>query len=152
MPRRFRFNWFDLMVVVVVLVAAAVVFMRLGPASARPEETRRVTFTVLVARVPAAQADRMFTVGDTLYSPSGQPSAEVVNVEVRPSPIVLENSGFFREGESRYFRDVLVTAEGEAVKVQNHYELRDQPLQIGREYTLATPRTLVRGVLVDVRW
>ena len=152
MPRRFRFNWLDLLVLLVLLVGAAVVFTRLGPASSRPEDTRQVTFTVMVSRAPAEQAEGMFSVGDVLYSASGQPAAQVIRVEVRPSPIVLESGGFFREGESRYFRDVLVTATGEAVKVQNHYELRNQPLQIGRDFTLASPRTLVRGVLVDVRW
>lgn len=152
MKRRFRFNVLDVVVIAALLAVGFVVFTRLGPASTRPEETREVTFTVLVTRVPEVQARNMFAVGDTLYSPSAQPAAEIVDVTRRPSPIVLEEGGFFREGESQYFQDVLVTARGEAVKVQNHYELRGQSLQIGREFSLATPRTVVKGVVVDVQW
>ena len=152
MRQRFRFNLLDVAVILAVLAVGFVVFTRLGPGSARPQDTREVTFTVLISRVPEVQARNMVAVGDTLYSPSGQPCAEVVDVSRRPSPIVLEEAGFFREGESRYFQDVLVTARGQAVKVQNHYELRGQSLQIGRDYSLATPRTVVKGVVVDVRW
>ncbi len=152
MERRFRFNLLDVVVIVAVLAVGFVLFTRLGPGSARPEETREVTFTVLVSRLPEVQARNAFAVGDTLYSPSGQPCAEIVDVKRQPSPIVLEDGGFLREGESRYFQDVLVTARGEAVKVQNHYELRGQSLQIGRDFSLATPRAVLRGVVVDVRW
>lgn len=150
MQRKVRFNFIDLAVVVGAIVLAAVVITRLGPASVRPIETRTVTFTVLVSRVPEVQARNMFRVGDTLYSPSGQPSGEIVDVRVRPSPVVLEDSGYFREGESRYFQEVLVTARGQATKVQNHYEIRGQTLQIGRQYSLATPRAVVNGTIVDV--
>ncbi|QIA26642.1 DUF4330 domain-containing protein [Thermaerobacter sp. PB12/4term] len=152
MEKRFRFNLLDLLVIVVLLAVGFVVYTRIGPESAEPAEARDVTFTVLVSRVPEVQARNMFNVGDVLYSPSAQPAAEVVDVTMRPSPVVLEDGGFLREGESRYFRDVLVTARGRAVKVQNHYELRGQSLQIGREFSLATPRTVVKGTVVDVRW
>lgn len=148
--RRFPFNIIDVAVVLAVIVLGVVIATKLGPASVHPEETREITFSVLVSRVPEVQARNMFKVGDTLYSPSGQPSAEIVDVKITPSPIVLEDGGYFREGESRYFREVLVTARGEAVKVQNHYEIRGQSLQIGRQYSLATPRAVVNGTVVDV--
>lgn len=148
--RRFPFNFIDIAVVLGVIALGVVIATRLGPATARPAETRTVTFSVLVSRVPEVQARNMFTVGDTLFSPSGQPSAEIVDVQIRPSPIVLEDGGYFREGDSRYFQEVLVTARGQAVKVQNHYEIRGQALQIGRKYSLATPRAVVEGIVVDV--
>ncbi|MFS8639927.1 MAG: DUF4330 domain-containing protein [Symbiobacteriaceae bacterium] len=149
--RRFPFNLIDIAVVLGIVVLAVVLAMKLGPASARPQETREITFSVLVSRVPEVQARNMFSVGDTLYSPSGHPSAEIVDVQIKPSPIVLEDGGYYREGESRYFYEVLVTARGQAVKVQNHYEIRGQSLQIGRPFSLATPRAVVNGTVVDVK-
>lgn len=135
-------NIIDLMVLVIILVAAGgVYYVRFWPgrAASTRGEPRTIEAVVLVQNVRMATVN-VIKVGDKVReSKTNTFLAEVVAIDVKPSEVfVQEPDGRFVESTSTTKKDIYITLRGPGTVSENAIVLNGQEIRIGTRIAIKT--------------
>ena len=133
--KKFRLNWVDLLIVVLVigLVAGTYMKFRVSAKTSVTEPQTPITYQVLLANVRQGTVDAI-QVGDTLYDDdSGRDIGVIQSVDVSPATsLVQDTEGALHWADTDNRFDLILTVEGQGTISGNSYVInRIYSLNIG---------------------
>ncbi|MEW6770605.1 MAG: DUF4330 domain-containing protein [Bacillota bacterium] len=144
-----RLNLIDAIILLVLLMlAAGAAYKFFLPQSTTPPTL--VKFTVLVPAVPPETA-RMVKAGDRLVAGASYVPVTIKEVVSEPA-LSTETDAHGRKVVARdpYFKDLLVTLEGQVPITTAQIKLGAQEIRAGREYYVKTLTYELKGTIIKV--
>ncbi len=151
---KFRLNWVDLLIVVLVigLVAGTYMKFRVSDKTSVAEPQTPITYQVLLANVRQGTVDAI-QVGDTLYDDdSGRDIGVIQAVDVSPATsLVQDTEGALHWADTDNRFDLILTVEGKGTVSGNSYVInRIYSLNVGSFRQFYTKYSTWQGRIWDI--
>lgn len=151
---KFRLNWVDLLIVVLVigLVAGTYMKFRVSDKTSVAEPQTPITYQVLLANVRQGTVDAI-QVGDTLYDDdSGRDIGVIQSVDVSPATsLVQDTEGALHWADTDNRFDLILTVEGKGTVSGNSYVInRIYSLNVGSFRQFYTKYSTWQGRIWDI--
>ncbi|ACX53053.1 hypothetical protein Adeg_1974 [Ammonifex degensii KC4] len=142
-------NVLDLfLILLALLVVGGLTYKLLLPRSS--VAPTKVTFVVRVPAVPPETA-RMVQVGDRMVAGAEYTGVKVIDVKVEPALTTETNSqGQKVLARDPYFKDVIVTLQGETPLTSAAIRMGNQEIRAGREYYVKSLTYELKGTIIKV--
>ena len=151
---KFRLNWVDLLIVVLVigLVAGTYMKFRVSDKTSVAEPQTPITYQVLLANVRQGTVDAI-QVGDTLYDDdSGRDIGVIQSVDVSPATsLVQDTEGALHWADTDNRFDLILMVEGKGTVSGNSYVInRIYSLNVGSFRQFYTKYSTWQGRIWDI--
>jgi len=152
MKSKIRFNYVDVIIILLVVVVFVAGFMFVKSGVRSTTVLPEVSFTVEQKQVPENYKD-MFSVGDKIYDAiKGDTLGYVTSVEASPATnlVTSANDGTHKIAEYEGKEDVYITIKGTPSSMEPGVIIAQQKIRVGEMIYIKKPGCVGRGYIVKM--